>query len=58
MADKKLYKVEKQEELAKYRDLVLATLDYYPHARASVPQNHSFGTRVKRFVEQFLARMA
>ena len=29
MADKKLYKDEKQEELVKYRDLVLATLDYY-----------------------------
>ncbi len=29
MADKKLNKDEKQEELVKYRDLVLATLDYY-----------------------------
>lgn len=29
MADNKLTKVEKQGELQKYRDLVLATLDYY-----------------------------
>jgi len=29
MSDKKLNKEEKQEELVKYRDLVLATLDYY-----------------------------
>ena len=29
MANKKLNKDEKQEELVKYRDLVLATLDYY-----------------------------
>ena len=29
MADKKLNKDEKQKELLKYRDLVLATLDYY-----------------------------
>lgn len=29
MADKKLNKDEKQEELVKYRDLVLTTLDYY-----------------------------
>jgi hypothetical protein len=29
MVDKKLNKDEKQKELVKYRDLVLATLDYY-----------------------------
>lgn len=29
MTDKKYHKEEKQEELVKYRDLVLATLDYY-----------------------------